>query len=731
MPPTDCERLLSGLNPAQRRAAAHLDGPCLVLAGAGSGKTRVLTHRVAYLICRGVAPQAILAITFTNKAAREMRERVVRLVGDEARDMWISTFHAACVRILRRWGDRIGYDRGFVIRDEAEQRVLIKASIEQLGLDPDRYPVNAVRAAIDHAKNELRDPDAMSREADSFYLAQVARIYAAYQERLRDENALDFGDLLMQAVRLLREHPEVLAELRARFSHLLVDEYQDTNHAQYVLLKLLAEPRRNLFAVGDADQSIYGWRGADIRNILRFEEDFPEAEVVLLEQNYRSTRPILDVAHDVIAHNRQRREKRLWTERTEGEPVTLYRARDEREEAEFVAGEILRLRADEGLAWQDFAVLYRTHAQSRVLEEVFVRRGLPYVIIGGQRFYERQEVKDLLAYLRLVINPYDSMAFERVLNRPRRGLGATSLLRLTAFARDQGISLVEACCRAGEIEGLQRQQAEAARAFGELLARAAERRHQVPVAELLEELIVESGYERALLADGDAEAIARHENLRELVSIARGAVQAGFDDTVEDFLAQVALTSEVDQATGGDAVALMTLHSAKGLEFPVVFLVGLEEGLFPHVRSLDEEGRVEEERRLCYVGMTRAEQRLYLTHAWSRMIFGDFQSGVPSRFLSEIAPGRLRELGALAPGSAQVLTRTGVTTGAVGGPVAPAAEPGAIHVPRAGEQVRHPKWGVGTVVGLKGDGGDAEIAIAFPGAGVKRVIARYARLEPA
>src|SRR5690606_29204988 len=425
----------------------------------------------------------------------------------------------------------------------------------------------------------------------------------------------------------------------------------DTNHAQYVWLRLLAGERRNLFAVGDADQSIYGWRGADITNILRFEEDFPEARVILLEQNYRSTQPILDAAHDVIAHNRQRREKRLWTDRSDGPPVVLYRARDERDEAHFVAGEIERLRAEEQVDWSDCAVLYRTHAQTRVLEEVFVRRGIPYVIVGGLRFYERKEIKDLLAYLRLVVNPYDRLAYERVVNEPRRGLGPAGLLRIDDYARRLGISPVHACADGAAIEGLNRAQAEAAAAFGRLILDLAAERERLPVAEVLARLLEESGYARMLREEGTLEAGGRLENLQELLNIAAEFTAAGFEDTPEDFLAHVALTAEVDLTGEDDAVSLMTLHSAKGLEFDVVYLIGLEEGLFPHVRSLDDAAGLEEERRLCYVGMTRARRRLYLTHAWYRTVYGDFQPGIPSRFLSEIQPGRLDEQGAVENGA--------------------------------------------------------------------------------
>lgn len=737
----DCSLHLEGLNDAQRQAVMHKDGPCLVLAGAGSGKTRVLTHRIAYLVCHGVDPRSIIAITFTNKAAREMRERLENLVGPVVRDMWIHTFHAACVRILRRYGDRVGYDDNFVIVDETEQRTILKECLDELQLNPDRYPLNSLRSRIDQAKNQLLAPGDLAERADNFYVAQVARVYEAYQKRLRAENALDFGDLLMQAVILMREHPDVRKALQDRFQYILVDEYQDTNHAQYVWLKLLAGERRNAFAVGDADQSIYGWRGADISNILQFEQDFPDARVILLERNYRSTQQILDAAHDVINNNKQRHKKKLWTDRTSGSPVTLFRARDEWREAEFVADQIERLEREEATGLSDMAVLYRTHAQSRVIEEVLMRRGIPYVIVGGQRFYDRQEIKDMLAYLRLVVNPYDRLAFERVINRPKRGLGPTSQLRLVQYAEANGISLIDACRQADQVPGLNRSQVQGAQRFGNTIAGVAQRQGDVPVADLIQELIETSGYAEALRAEGTNEALARIENLQQLPAIARELVDAGFDDTISDFLALAALSSGADEAGSGEAVSLMTLHSAKGLEFSVVFLVGLEEGLFPHVRSMDDESQLEEERRLCYVGMTRARDRLYLTHAWSRVVYGDFQGGIPSRFLTEIKPERLHEIdeGAEPQWAAMTPVRSGTrrngslpgtgrapSTGIVG-----PAGPSQVYVPAAGAQVRHPKWGVGTVVSLSGEGGDAEIVIAFPGAGIKRVIARYARLEPA
>lgn len=744
LPADPCEHLLENLNEPQREAVLHQQGPCLVVAGAGSGKTRVLTRRIAHLICRGVDPQAILAITFTNKAAGEMRQRVEQLLGRPSRAMWISTFHAACVRILRVHAAKLGYERHFTILDGTDQRAVLKDIISRLNLDPQRYRPQGIQGIIDRAKTELLDPDAFAAVAGNFFEHQAARIYKAYQERLARENAMDFGDLIRLTVALLEEHEDVRAAYEDQFEHVLIDEYQDTNAAQYRLLRLLGGRRGNVFAVGDADQSVYRFRGADFTIILRFQEDFPDARIIRLEQNYRSTQAILDTANRLIGHNTQRQAKRLWTERGQGEAVVLYRARDEEDEAAFVAGEIQRLVQEEGRPWSDFALLYRTHAQSRALEDRLVLMGMPYRIIGGVRFYERKEIKDLLAYLRLLVNPWDESAFQRAIAEPRRGIGPAAMARLYAFMQETGLDFVAASAQAGEIGGLQKKQVEALRAFGGMLTEMSQYRHQVPVARLLADLLSRSGYEGALKADGTAEALGRLENLKELLTLARIFTSQGYDDTPEDFLAAVALAGDADTVTDENSVSLLTMHSAKGLEYPVVFLVGLEEGLFPHARSLDDGDEIEEERRLCYVGVTRAQERLYLTSAYQRMIFGEFRTGVPSRFLREMGMEHMTVLDPHAPpvgadplGSGNSDRRTGNWPWSRGPGRRPAATAGHRRtaelpgfVPEVGEEVIHPHWGRGTVLSRSGSGEDTEVTIDFPGAGTRTVIVRYALLRP-
>lgn len=718
-----CEQLLADLNPPQQEAVRHDLGPCLVVAGAGSGKTRVLTRRIAWLICQGVDPRRILAITFTNKAAGEMRQRIEQLLGHPARSMWISTFHAACVRILRAHCDRLGYNRSFTILDGADQRAVLRDIISRLNLDPQRYRPRAVQAAIDRAKTELQDPDAFAARADNFFADQVARIYRAYQERIAAENALDFGDLIRLTVALLSAHKDVLAHYQQQFHYLLVDEYQDTNAAQYKLLRLLGGGAGNIFAVGDADQSVYRFRGADFTNVLRFRDDYPGARIIQLEQNYRSTQAILDTANRLIKHNSRRQAKRLWTDRGQGHTVTLFRARDEQDEAAFVADEMQRL-ADTGRPWSDYAILYRTHAQSRVLEDRLVRLGLPYRIIGGVRFYERKEIKDLLAYLRLLVNPRDELAFTRAIAEPRRGIGPAALARLQAFMQNTGLDFVTACTRAGEIDGLQKGQRRALGQFGQMYVDLAGYGDNVPVSRLLADLFERSGYEAALRAEGTAEALGRLENLRELLTLAREFTIQGYDDTPVDFLAAAALASEADTTAGDISISLMTIHSAKGLEFPVVFLVGLEEGLFPHSRALDDAAETEEERRLCYVGVTRAEERLYLVSAHQRTIFGEFRPGVPSRFLQEMD---MTQMKVIDPRSE---TRPAAVT--PGRRAQPRPLPGAFNgfIPAVGASVLHPHWGPGSVLACTGTGEDTEVTIDFPGNGTRTVLVRYALLRP-
>jgi len=706
--------LLQELNPPQQRAVTHPGGPLLVLAGAGSGKTRVLAHRIAYLLRqRGVPPSRLLAVTFTNKAANEMRERVDRLVGSAvARGMWIGTFHHICSRLLRRHGDRIGVDRDFLIFDEDDQRRLIRQVLQELGLDERRFPPAAMLAVIDRAKNEAIDHLAYAEQATGVYEEVVARVYRGYQAGLRARGALDFDDLLLEVLRLFAEVPEVRAEYQERFQHVLVDEYQDTNRAQYLIVRALAERHRNLCVVGDDDQSIYRWRGADIRNILDFERDYPDATIVTLEQNYRSTRTILAAASGVIRHNPHRHEKALWTTNPDGEAVRLYEAYDGHDEARAIAEEIARLR--DGLRYRDMVVLYRTNAQSRLFEEQFLRSGIPYAIVGGVRFYERREVRDLIAYLRLALNPADGASAERVINVPRRGIGDVSLERLRAYAAAHGIGLVEALARPEGLDLLPKAAQHAAGAFAALVERLRDRAQRVRAADLLELAIVETGYQAMLEAEGTEEAYSRLENLRELVTVAQEFEQTTGETTLEAFLQHLALVTDLDTwQQEVDRTTLMTLHSAKGLEFPVVFLAGMEEGLFPHARALEEEGGLEEERRLCYVGMTRAKHRLYLSYARNRTIFGTTVPGVPSRFLEEV-PEALLARQPPAPPPAAVWPEEEREV--------PAFAPG--------DRVRHAAFGEGRVLEVEGEGARAVVTVQFA-QGVKRLALGYAPLQRA
>ncbi len=636
--------LLADLNPAQRLAVAHGDGPLLVVAGAGSGKTRVLTNRIAYLIARrGVRPSGILAITFTNKAADEMRRRVEKLVGDTARWMWVSTFHSACVRILRSHADRLGYTRSFTIYDAGDAKRLMTYVMADLDIDTKRLPVRRVLAVVGQAKSEGMDFEAFAeqarRTAGGVVERRIADCYREYQGRLLAANAMDFDDLLLVTVNLLEAFPEVLDAYQSRFEHVLVDEYQDTNKVQNRLVMLISRGHRNVCVVGDSDQSIYRFRGADIANILDFERTYPDTTVVHLEQNYRSTQVILDAANAVIARNVRRKPKDLWTDVAGGADVSLYRAVDGRDEAAWVAGEMWRLRHEESLAWGDIAVFYRTNAQSRALEEELVFQGVPYRVIGGTRFYDRREVRDLLAYLHVALNREDEVALKRVVNVPRRGVGETTIARLGAWAATHGTTFGAALDRAEEAGAAGR----ALKGIREFVAVRDElagmlRGDPAPAA-LLRCVLDATHYEDDLRAEGTIEAAGRLENVAELVSVAEDY------RSLEEMLEAVSLVSDTDDFDGdGTRVSLMTLHSAKGLEFPAVFMVGMEDGIFPHGRSLDDPDAIEEERRLCYVGITRARRHLYLTHAWRRAQYGTFQHAIPSRFLGEIPSDLVREV---------------------------------------------------------------------------------------
>jgi DNA helicase-2/ATP-dependent DNA helicase PcrA len=757
--------ILASLNPPQLAAVTHGDGPLLVLAGAGSGKTRALTHRFAHLVMeRGLRPWEILAITFTNKAAAEMSRRVEGLLGAGARGMWVMTFHAACVRILRRDIERIGYTRNFLIYDETDQRTVMRQVFKDLDFPERKISPAAALSAISRAKSELLAPRHYERQANDWFGDYVAAAYLRYQERLEQQNALDFDDLLGVTARLFREVPDVLEHYRDRFRHILVDEYQDTNHAQYVLVSLLAGGHRNLAVVGDDDQSIYGFRGADLRNILEFEKDYPEAKVVRLEQNYRSTRPILDTANHVIAQNVGRKPKRLWTDREDGERPGLFLSDDERDEADFVAGEIMRLVREEERPFASFAVLYRMNAQSRVLEEAFMRRALPYRIVGGVRFYERKEIKDVLAYLRVIVNPADAVSLERALGVPRRGIGSTTWGRLVEAARGWQVPVYEAMRRVNEVEGIPVRTRLSIAGFVEMLEGLRKEAASLPLRALVERVAETSGVLSELAAEHTTEATGRAENIKELYSVAADFVVTSDDASLEAFLATIALITDLDTVEErGDAALLMTLHNAKGLEFPVVFVVGLEEGIFPHSRSLEEPDAIEEERRLCYVGITRAREKLYLTAAARRTIYGQSGYSPLSRFVREIPDGLVRDLRAEKAGvtddrrsaadgpvarrrgdnlSADALSGPPVSVGRMGAAASGMAFPrpagtgvaGASGVVSSlsfgsGDRIVHPKWGQGVVVSVRGKGEEAEITLAFPELGIKKVVARYAGLR--
>ena len=712
------ESYLADLNDAQCEAVITTEGPLLVIAGAGSGKTRVLTYRVAHLLAAcGVEPNEILAITFTNKAAGEMRERIEAAVGPRARAIWILTFHAACGRILRREAERLGYRSNFTIYDQADQIRLVRDCLEELERDPKRFVPRGIHTQISNAKNALIGPDEYASRVASFYDQTVADTYALYQRRLFASNAVDFDDMLMLTVDVLQRFPEAKKRWANTFRYVMVDEYQDTNHAQYVLLQLLTSEHGNLMGVGDPDQSVFSWRGADIRNILDFERDFPGTRTIALEQNYRSTNAILNAANAVISHNHERKEKRLWSELGAGEPVRVLEVEDEHAEARFVAAEIAGL-VEYGYSLSELAVVYRTNAQSRVLEDVLVRQGVNYQVIGGPRFYERAEVKDVIAYLQAIDNPYDAVSLTRIANKPRRGVGSTSLARLQTLADGEGISLWEALGRAEEA-GLATASLRAVQSFYGLLQSLMSGAMELSVSELVERVLERSGYLDALEAERTIEARGRIENLEELVGVAREFEAASEEPSLSTFLQEISLYSDQDALRsdeGGGQVTLMTLHSAKGLEYRAVFMIGVEEGVFPHARSL-EEGSLEEERRLCYVGMTRAKERLTFTHASRRSLYGRSDANLPSRFLDEL-PEEGVERERLAPTS---WSSYGVRRGQ------------ATAVPRTdvpdlstGDNVRHSTLGAGIVTRIEADG---VVTVRFEDGVERRLMLDYAPLE--
>ena len=734
------EDLLAGLNPAQLEAVTHDDGPLLVVAGAGSGKTRVLTHRIAHLIeYRDISPFEVLAITFTNKAAGEMRERIASLVGPVALKMWISTFHSACVRILRRDASRLGYPSAFTIYDQADAVRLTGYVIRDLDIDPKRFPPRSVHAAISAAKNEGTTAAEYAERASVIHERRISDVFTEYQTRLRRAGAMDFDDLLGVTVELLKAEPEVLEHYRTRFKHVLVDEYQDTNPVQNELVLLLTEGHRNVCVVGDTDQSIYAFRSADIRNILEFENTFPDATVVVLEQNYRSTQTILDAANAVIAHNVARKPKDLWTESGRGDKIVRFHGEDEGDEAQWVSHEISTLHAGGDLRWSDIAVFFRTNAQSRVVEEQFLRAGIPYRVVGGTRFYDRREIKDALAYLKAVVNPSDEVSIKRVLNVPKRGVGDQTVGRLDAYARSRGITFMDALRRWDEAE-VSARSARGVESFLNLVDELATVIDDGP-GPLLSSILAQTGYNAELEAERTIEAEGRLENLAELVGV------AGDYETVEEFLEQVSLVADTDSLPdesdpSDTGVVLMTLHAAKGLEFPVVFLSGMEEGVFPHMRSLTEPAELEEERRLCYVGITRARQKLYLSHAWCRMLHGSTQYNPPSRFLDEIPADLIEEAAASRQSGGRRSARSGGWESTSWSPrgrdrqveratrPAPPSQSGAHLVGiRTGDDVRHAKWGDGVVLQIEGSGDKAEAVVNFGSVGEKRLLLSWAPLE--
>ena len=745
------DRLLEGLNPQQREAVVHEGGPLLIVAGAGSGKTKALTTRIAYLLAaRDVQPGEVLAITFTNKAAGEMRERVAAVVGSRARAMWVLTFHSACVRILRAEAKKLGFTTTFSIYDQADAQRLMTLVCRDLDLDPKRFPARSMSNQVSDLKNELVDWETFRSKAETGVEKQLAEVYATYQARLREANALDFDDLIMTTVDLLQAFPDVAEHYRRRFRHVLVDEYQDTNHAQYVLVRELVGasggrgqratapgvvPPAELCVVGDADQSIYAFRGADIRNIEDFENDYPDAKVVLLEQNYRSTQTILSAANAVIAKNPTRKPKRLWTDSGEGDRIVGYVADNEHDEAAFVAGEVDRLGDEHGVKAHQVAVFYRTNAQSRVFEEVFIRVGLPYKVVGGVRFYERKEVRDALAYLRVLANPTDTVSLRRILNTPRRGIGERAEACLEAFASRERVPFAEALRRCDEVAGMAVRSAKAVTEFAGLMD---ELRTLVaggmPPAEVLEAVLDRTGYLAELAASTDPQDESRVENLSELVGVAREFSERMPEGGVAEFLEQVSLVADADSipGEGEGVVTLMTLHAAKGLEYPVVFLTGLEDGVFPHLRTLGDERELQEERRLAYVGITRARERLYLSRAHLRSAWGQTSYNPPSRFLDEVPDALVdwqrAESSVTAP--APALTRTADRV--VGTARGRTAGPGLRPIPdlEIGDRVTHDAFGLGTVTATRGAGDGAQAEVDFGGGtGAKWLLLRYAPIE--
>lgn len=724
--------LLDNMNTEQSEAVRTTEGPLLIMAGAGSGKTRVLTHRIAYLLDeKGVSPYNVLAITFTNKAAREMKERVEKLVGEEAQVIWMSTFHSMCVRILRRDADRIGIERNFTILDPTDQKSVIKNVLKTENIDSKRYDPRMFLSAISNMKNELKTVEDAEIEATDFMSDMVARVYAGYQRQLSRNEALDFDDLIMTTINLFKRVPDVLEYYQNKFQYIHVDEYQDTNRAQYTLVKLLADKFKNLCVVGDSDQSIYGWRGADIQNILSFEEDYPNARTIFLEQNYRSTKVILNAANEVIKNNTERKPKGLWTANQEGKKINYYQAQSESDEAQYVVKEIMRQQRENNKSFNDIAILYRTNAQSRVLEETFMKSNIPYTMVGGHKFYDRKEIKDLLSYLRLIANSNDDISLQRIINVPKRGIGPSSVEKIQAYARQNDLSMFDALAEADFI-GLTKKVTKQAIDFYTLISNLIQEQEFLEVSEIVEEVLNKSGYKEMLERDQTLEARSRLENIEEFMSVPMDYEKNTplEEQSLINFLTDLSLVADIDEADIENGVTLMTMHSAKGLEFPVVFIMGMEESIFPHIRSIlsDDDHEMEEERRICYVAITRAEEELYLTHATSRTLFGKTQSNSASRFLKEIPedllnkPARTESRYAGASSSQRPVKRGPSRRTTKRSEVASGTW-------NVGDKVVHKAWGEGMVSNVNEKNGTVELDIIFKSQGPKRLLANFAPIK--
>ena len=726
------QSLLDGLNREQQQAVQHTEGPLLILAGAGSGKTKVLTVRIAYLLAQGVNPYEILAITFTNKAAKEMKSRVEGLVGDVANRIWLSTFHSFCAKFLRFELDNfLGYNSNFTIYDTSDSQVVIKAALKALNLDDKYYPVGAMISAISDAKNKLMFASDYRKQSRDFYQQKVADVYEYYERELCKNNALDFDDLLLIAVKLLQSNAAVLEKYSKRFKYVMIDEYQDTNHAQYLLAYLLSSHWKNIAVVGDADQSIYAWRGADIQNILDFEKDYPNCTSIKLEQNYRSTKIILDAANAVIDNNEGRPEKNLWTDKVEGAKIQHFTAQSEHEEAAFIGDTIVKKHDIHGVPYGDMAILYRTNAQSRVLEEALIKRALPYTMVGGTKFYDRKEIKDVLAYLRVLYNPFDDLSLLRIINVPKRSIGATTVSKLQDYARENGTSLFMTLTQLHLVDTIKGKTKEKLEEFGILIFTLVAEMDDKSVLDILEAILDRTGYLAQLEESTDPQDQARAENIGELLSVAKDFQDTNPTGTVEDFLEQVALVNDVDSFEQEESkVTLMTLHAAKGLEFPIVFLGGLEEGLFPHSRTLMNPEEIEEERRLAYVGITRAEKELYISNATTRTVFGRTSSYLPSRFIDEIPAELVDSLRAKRRIPDDIKPTVPRHMSVASRPVTkPIIRNEVIADWKVGDTAIHSKWGNGKVVNVSGEGAGMKLTIEFPTQGVRVVMAKFAPVK--